>query len=275
MQKFTRPLTREIELAGERLALTFSDEGIAARPVGSRKPPREISWGAVVCLLTGRPVTGGQTPTPEEIAAAIAALKKGETAKGTAKKGAVTPTPAPADAGEETTGAGAVATFLNRLEQWLAKHRRRYLEGLLPGASAADLEACDAALGIPLPGDLRALLTWHNGQSTDFVGHLERNFDLLRASQIVDAKKALDAGDRAQTGWQPVWIPFLQDDADNCVCLDTGQEGVPVREFWQGRKDHPVVAPSLAAWLETFVTAVEKGEYHEDPERGTFLRGQG
>ena len=29
---------------------------------------------------------------------------------------------------------------------------------------------------------------------------------------------------------------------------------------------------SFAAWFAEFVSAVERGEYEEDPERGTFLR---
>src|ERR1700732_5536090 len=52
VQKFTRPLTREVELAGGRLAFTFSEQGIAVRPVGSRRPPREITWGALVLHMT-------------------------------------------------------------------------------------------------------------------------------------------------------------------------------------------------------------------------------
>src|SRR5262249_7516964 len=162
--------------------------------------------------------------------------------------------------------------LLTRLEKWLASRRPRYREGLLPGASAAELDAFQSALGIPLPEALRALLSWHNGQSADFVGHLENNWDLMNLNQILQAKKDLDAGDRTQTGWQPTWIPFLDDDQGDYVCLDASQPEAPVREFWQGQTEPPVVAPSPAAWLEQFVTAVERGAYHEDPERGTFLR---
>ena len=32
------------------------------------------------------------------------------------------------------------------------------------------------------------------------------------------------------------------------------------------------VAASLQAWVEQFVTGLEQGAYHEDPERGTFQR---
>ena len=75
MQKFTRALTREIELAGERLALTLSETGIAVRPVGSRKPPREISWASVLCDLAGKSLPAGREPSPEELAEAVQHLR--------------------------------------------------------------------------------------------------------------------------------------------------------------------------------------------------------
>jgi cell wall assembly regulator SMI1 len=160
------------------------------------------------------------------------------------------------------------------LEQWLKKHRLRYAQGLRPGVTASDLDALKA-LGAPVPDSLRLLLGWHNGQSDDFVGHFEQDWDLMNVAHIIATKKELDAGDRASTGWQTAWIPFLNDDADDYVCLDTSQPGAPVRAFWQGKTDHPAIAPSLAGWLDDFVNALEHGEYHEDHERGSFLRVRG
>jgi cell wall assembly regulator SMI1 len=167
-----------------------------------------------------------------------------------------------------------VSALLGRLEQWLKKHRRRYAQGLHPGATASDLDALKA-LGAPVPDALRLLLAWHNGQSDDFVGHFEQDWDLMNAAQIVAAKKELDAGDRASTGWQTAWIPFLSDDADDYLCLDTSQPGAPVHAFWRGKTDHPAIARSLAAWLDDFVNALEHEEYHEDPERGSLVRVRG
>jgi cell wall assembly regulator SMI1 len=65
MQKFTRELTREVEVNGERIALTLSEKGVSARPVGSRKPPLEIAWADVIKAAgnskppdTEKPATG-------------------------------------------------------------------------------------------------------------------------------------------------------------------------------------------------------------------------
>ena len=82
MQKFTRPLTREIEVAGERLAMTLSDQGINVRPVGSRKPPWEFSWATVLSHLLGpSAVASSLPPTAEQVVAMIAILKKGQAAE--------------------------------------------------------------------------------------------------------------------------------------------------------------------------------------------------
>jgi len=75
VQKFTRPITREIEFAGLRLAVTFGENGIEVRPVGSRKPPREVSWPAFLCFLTGHHVPLGQELTADELALTAEAIK--------------------------------------------------------------------------------------------------------------------------------------------------------------------------------------------------------
>ncbi len=72
MQKFTRPITREVEVGGDRLAITFGEQGISVRPVGSRKPPKEISWPALLSHMTGP--GAGVSPSPEQISAAMEQL---------------------------------------------------------------------------------------------------------------------------------------------------------------------------------------------------------
>ena len=65
---------------------------------------------------------------------------------------------------------------------------------------------------------------------------------------------------------------FLDDDGGNYTFLDTAAAGPPMRAFWLGGGEPEVVAASLDAWLEDYVGAVEAGLYHQEPERGTFLR---
>jgi cell wall assembly regulator SMI1 len=171
---------------------------------------------------------------------------------------------------------GDFQNLLARLETWLARHRRRFLKGLCPGAGGAELAALEKQLGIAVPPELRLLLGWHDGQSDDFIGKFEENWQLMSATAIAAAKQELDAG-TATTGWQKSWVPFLDNDAGDYVCLDTALVDVPVREFWLGKSDHPIVATSLYVWLQDFVDQVEQGKYREEPERGAFMlqkRGQ-
>jgi cell wall assembly regulator SMI1 len=261
VQKFTRPLTREIDVAGERLALTLDSKGLSVRLVGSRKAAHEMTWAQLIYLLTTEQ-TGAARPTAEDLSRAIETLRKGAP-------------PKPAGETPAVSGYDRTRALLRRLEHWLAENRRHYLKGLRPGASPADLEALQTDIDTPLPEDLQALLGWHNGQCDDNLARFEQDWLLMGTGEIVAAKKVLDAGAGLTPGqgWQRAWIPFLDNDQGDYVCLDTSQAGAPVREYWQDRTDHPVVAPSLADWLEDVVNAIERGGYHEDPERGSFLRG--
>jgi cell wall assembly regulator SMI1 len=133
------------------------------------------------------------------------------------------------------------------------------------------LETLQREAGVALPDDLQTLLRWHNGQNTETIaGAFEQGFFLMGTDQIVEVKKDLDA--HAPTGWQKAWLPFLDDDHENYVCVDTTQPAAPVKEVWRGRTDSPSAAPSLKAWVQHFVDGLEKGAYKEDPERGTFQR---
>ncbi len=111
MQKFTRPLTREIEVAGERLALTLHDQGLSVRPVGSRKPPWEFPWATVLHQLIGSGTTVGPQPTAEQLAATLELLKKGQAGESVATPGPrAEPAPSLPPATPEAPEAGPAAT---------------------------------------------------------------------------------------------------------------------------------------------------------------------
>jgi cell wall assembly regulator SMI1 len=299
MQKFTRALTREIEVSGERLAVTFSAEGLAMRPVGSRRPPHTMSWEAVVHACANR--GGAHAPGETDVGEALKAIKAGgpRSAESAGKGASSANEPQhqqekepqavathehgghanqPAEEEQEASGrsprqgasapAGDLAETLARLDRWLAAHRPHYHNALLPGASPSELAALQNVLGGPLAEDLRTWLRWHNGQDPDVPGALEENWRPLSAAEIAEAKRNLDA--EGHPGWDRRWLPFLDDDNEDYLCLDPGASGTPVRECWRGRAEHGVVAPSLAAWVAKFLSGAERGEYAEDPERGGF-----
>jgi cell wall assembly regulator SMI1 len=278
VQKFTRAITREIELGGERLALTFTEQGLTVRPVGSRRPPREVSWPALLSAVVS---SEGAEPGPEQVAATVQVLKGGgrgaqprpPVAESAPAPAAHRETPAPPEKPAErppAPPASDASSLLGRLAHWLGQHRRRFLEGLGPGATPHQLQALETALGHALPDDLRELLAWHNGQDDETVGRFREHWFLMGTHEIQAAWQELTGSSTA--GWKREWIPFLEDDRGNYVFLDTSQPGGAVREYWEQNPDRPTVAPSLAAWLQEFVGAVERGGYAEDPERGLFVR---
>jgi cell wall assembly regulator SMI1 len=160
--------------------------------------------------------------------------------------------------------------LLTRLEKWLAKNRPRFLKNLLPGASPADLATLQKSIGKPVPQQLQQWLRWHNGQGDDFVGYFENHWLMMSSSKIAAAKTELDdaAGDH---GWNKNWLPFLDDDGGNFVCLDVSLKEPAIVVFWMDAAPENK-APSLEAWLSDIVNALEAGQYHEDPERGTLNR---
>jgi cell wall assembly regulator SMI1 len=259
MQQFTRALTREIQVGGERLAVTFDKDGLTIRPVGSRRPPHALSWQAIV-LASVREPDGG-----EQLETALQALKSGgERSTSRPRKTEAAPeAPSAASTPPPATAPAGLQALLSRLDQWLQAHRSRFHQGLLPGASSHDMDALQQAIGGPVPEELRTWLSWHNGQNPEVFGALEEDWHPMSAAEIAGAKKDLDA--ERHEGWQTDWIPVLEDDSDNLLCLDPVG---PVRACWTGKADHPVVAGSLTAWVEQLVTGLEQGKYKEDPERG-------
>ena len=263
MQQFTRALTREIEVGGERLALTLSKEGLSVRPVGGRRTPFTMSWAA--CLNAC--VSGfGLEATAEQIEEALEAVRAG--AAKTADK-AAPPLESPPAAPALANAGDKVLVLLARLDRWLNTHREQFQQALQPGATAAECDALTADVGKPLPEELRDLLMWHNGQNPDVPGTFEQNWFLMSTEEIAESKKELDA--QPHEGWHKDWLPFLDDDNGNYLCLDLAAPGSPVRECWRGRAEHPLASPSLTAWLEAFVNALERGDYVEDPERGSLM----
>jgi cell wall assembly regulator SMI1 len=161
-----------------------------------------------------------------------------------------------------------VGPLLTRLDAWLARHRKRFHRNLQPGASVDELHQLSNAIAKYLPAPLSELLSWHNGQGDDYVGYFVDHWLLMSAAKIAAAKGDLD-NTACEYGWKKDWVPFLDDDSGNFVILDLSQKVPPVLAYWMG--EHTTsLAPSLEAWLADFVTDVEGGKYHEDPERGTF-----
>lgn len=153
--------------------------------------------------------------------------------------------------------------LLKRLEVWLSKNRPAYYAGLLPGLSDMEWDAFVAQLGVQPPDAFRAFYQWRNGNPGDCFYENQR---WKTAEEVVSTKQMLDRmiGYDFEPGWwSRDWIPFLHNGGGSHLCVDvTGatDEGVPGQlvAFWKADEDRPVCATSLEAWLESFVTSLER-----------------
>lgn len=171
MQKFTRALTREVEIDGQRMAVTLSEQGVSIRPVGSRKPPVELTWSAILS-------TSGQ----------------------------MIPSSAPAHKDESDLGQS-----LTKLDAWLAKNRPGFHDGLMESATPEELDALSKALGHPIPADLKSWLAWHNGQGEDEIGSLVGAFNVISSEEIAAAYHERQQGASAgpwDAAWIPLLDDF-------------------------------------------------------------------
>jgi cell wall assembly regulator SMI1 len=167
-------------------------------------------------------------------------------------------------------------SLLHQLTEWLSEHRASAHAKLRPGASAQSIEQLQKKLRLPIPHELSGLLTWHDGLPRDEL--VFDDYRLLSASEIGSAatmlRGHLKAGEFEAyvNWWVDGWIPFLGDDADNYLCLDTvgSFAGVPgqVVQFHHDDADRYVVAPSLTAWIQATLDTADPakgvGRFLED-----------
>lgn len=186
-----------------------------------------------------------------------------------------------------------------RIEAWLQVRAPRVFASLQAGASAGELRAAEAALGVILPDDVRASYRRHNGQALPRGQYssgpsLIDTWDLLPLDRLVQEwaawKFLLDRGEFSGiTGepdgpvrddwWHPRWIPVAHDAGGNSLCLDLapargGAHGQLIT-LWHDDADRAVVAPSFRAWLAQFADALERNEYAEVEGDGGLRKGRG
>ncbi|MEU6184369.1 SMI1/KNR4 family protein [Nocardia sp. NPDC047038] len=161
-----------------------------------------------------------------------------------------------------------------RLDQWLLANRPAYHAGLMPGASAADIDEVARRVGGRLPPLLRDLLTWRDGQSEDYFGSLEFYWSLMPAGGIASTMDEM-AWIAANEGlddleWSADWVPFLQNPFGDYMCIDLqgafgGRPGQLVK-YGHDDEFRNIICPSLEAWLGTLVAAFEAGMFESEHE---------
>jgi cell wall assembly regulator SMI1 len=171
---------------------------------------------------------------------------------------------------EEARRARRVTRALERFEAWLAEHAPDYLAGLAPGRT--DFADAEAALGRPLPRELRALYAWRDGDRKE-----DGRFVFWRLfSPLAEAlKRWSDLGAMARAGewkkhgvqppavWSERWFPVLRWDNGWHLVVDlSGSWRGPagqVIDVWMKDDDRTIRAPDLATYLEALVEALQRG----------------
>ncbi len=161
---------------------------------------------------------------------------------------------------------------------------------LNPGASDAQIDAFERAIGCALPVELRALYRWHDGQSTGdgpYVIGLFFGLPFLPLASAIDhwrlasapnpawsaayeaeaapGYSCLPSGTVKQASSNPAWIP-LADDASGAYLgldLDPDKEGAVGQVISFGGKEfiRVQIATSLALFLTNLLDLYETDQY--------------
>lgn len=161
--------------------------------------------------------------------------------------------------------------LIGRLDGWLRAHRPAYHAALRPGLDGPGLAEFERSLGLPLPGELRALYAWRDGQDPACEEPLQDE-RFMGAESVASARAMLEGlrehGEFDETWWGPRWIPFLWDGGGDHICVDAGGSfggrAGQVLSFQHNDGCRLILYPSLRAWLGTFVASLEAGLWRQE-----------
>jgi uncharacterized protein (TIGR02996 family) len=162
-----------------------------------------------------------------------------------------------------------------RLEAWCQRHHPRLSGVLNPGASAAEIEALERAIGQPLPLDVRESFAIHNGGRGFLFGD-----DMLTTDSVVGQwriwRGAEDLNDEFRESTTshpegaielaysiPGWVPLTDDGGGNHLGVDLtpGPVGTvgQVINFGRDEEHKCVLASGWAEFLADYATFLESG----------------
>jgi cell wall assembly regulator SMI1 len=168
-----------------------------------------------------------------------------------------------------------------KIEEWLGDHAPKALASLRPGAPAEALAALEQRLGAPLPDELRAWLSLHDGQElraraglldgwiflpSAEIAKVHATFgDLLRRGDFAGNRATNDDGAVKPVWWSERWIPFLEGPGGDLLCFDTdpAERGTPgqIITFWKADGDRNARSPRLSPLLDQFLADLRGGAY--------------
>ncbi|HSQ64735.1 MAG TPA: SMI1/KNR4 family protein [Polyangiaceae bacterium] len=163
---------------------------------------------------------------------------------------------------------------IERVKTWMQAHGAGALvENLAPGHTRERLDHFEAAVGFPLPADLRALWSVHAGQRSEqngFVGAMDLfgpDASLGEEDAVSSALKFLrrapaqwaEAGVTREEAKSNAWLAIAGRGYADLLVVN-GETG---RVFTCEKISPPLhlVAESILDWLEAYAERVEAGQY--------------
>ena len=167
------------------------------------------------------------------------------------------------------TTTAAIDEIEARLTQAFSALSDSVKASLRPGASAADIDAVEAAIGLTLPPIVRCAYLMHDGQRVGTDDMFEDQFRWIPVKSILvewktwkgllddgafDNMNEGDIGDDVRMDWwNAKWIPLARSESGDCVCvdLDPGASGVvgQMIEVFHDDERRNVLATNFAALL--------------------------
>lgn len=163
-----------------------------------------------------------------------------------------------------------VSRAWSAVEEQLQSIAPAALQGLAGPANAEDLAVLERKLGVDVPAQLVAWLSLHDGCSD--AGPLP--WQVLSIVKIAEAHRSLRDERGSAGSFEVSWVPFASRGVGSFLCLD-GESG-ELRQVGGSSGEHPVLATSLASWLEEvaeglaqrrLVVTTEGGRFHAVMER--------
>ncbi|WOT35083.1 SMI1/KNR4 family protein [Streptomyces coeruleorubidus] len=160
-----------------------------------------------------------------------------------------------------------------RFEEWLRQNAPGDYSTLRPGASDVDISRLESGVGFPLHGELKSLLSEHNGvtprRSSMAPGAFLLGYSLLDIEGILEwhqnlstmAQEAVEEGYEEEVVGRTAhtqWVPFAQALTGDLLFVDhrTGHHG-EVGEISFGDPEYLPLWPSMTLMLTDLCDAVE------------------
>ncbi|MER6091306.1 SMI1/KNR4 family protein [Streptomyces bluensis] len=161
----------------------------------------------------------------------------------------------------------------HRFEEWLRQNTPGDYSTLRPGVSDADISRLESGVGFPLHGELKSLLSEHNGvtprRSSMAPGAFLLGYSLLDTTGILEWHQNLSgmANEAVEEGYEEEvvgrtahtqWVPFAQALTGDLLFVDhrTGHYG-EVGEISFGDPEYLPLWPSMTQMLTDLCNAVE------------------